>query len=168
MRVRLRGAVLFVLMSGLVAGCMSRSARESQRLEGRYSLGEPGQGWKSVSAGGADYAFRNDDLSATLYTDSNCGARYEDSPLPKLAASAIFGVAEGEPSFQDTGKLDGRTFYSLRQRGTLDGVPVELGVLVVKKDQCVYDMVVIAPPDGRFEGAWEAFQATAAGFRTRP
>lgn len=149
----------------VASGCMSRAARRAERLEGRYQLGSPGSGWQVVSPGGADHAFHNDALSATIYTDSNCGSRYEDAPLERLAESVVFGVADAEPVMREEGQLDGRASLTVRQRGRLDGVPVELGVVVVKKNDCVYDLVLIAPPDRRFEQAWDGFQDTVRGFR---
>ena len=35
--------------------------------------------------------------------------------------------------------------------------------MVVRKDDCVYDMVMIAPP-ARFEAAWAAWEPAVRGF----
>ena len=163
----LRGLTL-VLCALALGGCLSREARQAKRMEGNFDLGQPGSGWLPVSPGGADKAFRNKDLGAVIYADSNCGVRYEDAPLPKLAMNLTFGVSATEPTQTSTWTLDGRDAYTARTVGALDGVPVAMGVTVLKKDFCVYDLVLIAPPGAPFDAAWPAFDAVAQGFRTRP
>lgn len=158
--------VVLVLAALCATGCLSREAREARRLEGNYSLGDPGPGWDRVAPGGADHAFRHPGLGAVIYADSNCGVRYDDSPLPKLAERLTFGVDQDEPTFTAEGQVDGRASYTRRSAGALDGVPVELGVTVLKKDGCVYDVVLIAPPGSSFEQAWPSFQGVVDGFRT--
>ncbi|MCB9742466.1 MAG: hypothetical protein H6741_32660 [Alphaproteobacteria bacterium] len=163
-----RLALLALGLSAAVAcGPIRKGLRDADRLEGRYVLGDPGDGWKSVPSGGADRAFRNKDLAATIYTDSNCGARYEDRPLPDLAKTMLGGISDLKvpPVLEETREIDGREAYVARRPGSLDGVTVELGVVVLKKDNCVYDMVLIAPP-GRFEAAWGGYLQLIDGFRT--
>jgi len=150
-----------------VLGCTPKAVRDAKALEGQYVLGDPGDGWKKVGSGGADFAFRHRSDAAVIYADSNCGARFEDSSLEALAEHLSFGVRMGEPSFEETYMLDGRTAYTVRAPGELDGVPVELGTTIIKKDRCVYDIVVIAPRGQRFQSAWEGYQAAIAGFATR-
>ncbi|MCB9744761.1 MAG: hypothetical protein H6741_12610 [Alphaproteobacteria bacterium] len=151
-------------------GPIRKATRDAERLEGHYQLGDPGDGWRTVPSGGADRAYRNKDLAATIYTDSNCGPRYEDRPLPDLAKTMLGGVADLKvpPVLEETRQLDGREAYVARRPGELDGVTVELGVVVLKKDYCVYDIVLIAPPGGRFDDAWLSYEQLVAGFRTTP
>ncbi|HJN73563.1 MAG TPA: hypothetical protein QGF58_06470 [Myxococcota bacterium] len=156
-----------LLLAFTIAGCTPKAVRQARLLEGQYVVGNPGEGWKKVAAGGADFAFRNRSDAAVIYADSNCGARFEDAPLEDLATHMTFGVSTGEPSFEETYELDGRTAYTSRALGELDGVPVELGTTVLKKDRCTYDIVVIAPRGERFQSAWEGYQAVLAGFATR-
>lgn len=159
---------LLILLAAALSGCLSREAREAKRMEGRFVVGDPGAGWQQVAPGGADHAFRSVDLGAVIYADSNCGVRFDDSPLPKLAERLTFGVSTTEALFTEEGQVDGRAAFTRRSRGELDGVPVELGVTVLKKDGCVYDLVLIAPPGAGFEAAWPAFEAVLQGFETRP
>ena len=50
-----------------------------------------------------------------------------------------------------------------RYRAKLDGVPVELLFLVLKKDQCVYDFTYVAPL-GRYEERLAGFESWVHGF----
>lgn len=161
-------AFWLLLPALLSTGCLSREAREAARLEGRFKLGDPGQGWKGVAPGGADYAFFNDSLNATIYADSNCGERYEDAPLPDLVKHMVQGVADAEQVSERSFELDGREAFTARRTGSLDGVPVELGVTVLKKDTCLYDIVLITAPGEPFERALGAYDAVVGGFKTEP
>ena len=149
----------------LSTGCSS--SRKASRLEGRYSMADPGSGWRSVKPGGADNAWLNDDLGASIYTDSNCGVRYEDSELRQLAERMTLGLEDEVEVSAEESTLNGRSAFTRRVRGGIDGVPVELAATVIKKDQCVYDFVVIAPPSS-FEAAWRGYTAARDGFRTKP
>ncbi len=159
-----RARLLPLALAALVVGCSA--ARQSRRLEGRYELSTPGAGWREVRPGGADRAWLNEELDASIYSDSNCGVRYEDSALSALATHLTLGLEDALEIEAEEGMLDGRRSFTRRVRGALDGVPVELAATVLKKDQCVYDLVLIAPPS-TFEAALADFQALRDGFRTR-
>jgi hypothetical protein len=47
----------------------------------------------------------------------------------------------------------------------LDGVPLALDLYVLKKDECLYDLVYLAPPDSAARGAAD-FARVVAGFDT--
>lgn len=148
----------------LLLGCGAN--RAAHRLEGRYDLGDPGAGWKRVRPGGADQAWHNAELGATIYADSNCGERYDDAALPSLLNALALGVVADGPAREEPRELDGREALLRVVEGRLDGVPVRIGAVVAKKDECVYDVVYIAPP-ARFEQGWDAFERVIAAFRTR-
>ncbi|RME28620.1 MAG: hypothetical protein D6798_01980 [Deltaproteobacteria bacterium] len=153
-----------LLMLMLLTAC--GASRQARRLEGRYQTGDPGPGWTRVRPGGADRAWYSDDLHATIYTDSNCATRFEDRPLDKLADSALLGMSAGEPDLSETRTIDGREALVRRQSGVLDGVPFELGIAVLKKNECVYDFLLVSTPGG-IDRAWDAFEAVLAGFQAR-
>lgn len=163
----MRSWALSVALCLIVLPLVGCAGRQASRLEGRYTLGDPGDGWRSVRPGGADFAWYNESLRATLYGDSNCAGRYEDGRLPDLAKHLTVGIADEEIVFEETHSLAGREAYTARRRGQLDGVAVEVGVTVLKKDACVYDMVLIAPPGAPFEAAWSDFRGAVSDFETK-
>ena len=59
-------------------------------------------------------------------------------------------------------KFSGRTEQA-RITGTLDGVPVQVGAVVINRGACTYDFVYIASPE-RFAAGWEGFERVLAGF----
>lgn len=150
----------------LLAACMPASHRQAKRLEGRYDVGDPGEGWAPVASGGADRAWVHDRFGASLYTDSNCGPRFTGARTEDLATELQAGLHDGSLLFEEKLALGGREGVMRAWSGTLDGIPVHVGAAVVNKDRCTYDFVIVAPPP-RFDEAWPAFEAVLDGFATR-
>lgn len=151
-------------MAALLCGC--GAVHQARRMEGHFHLAKPGEGWKRVRPGGADKAWYNAALSATIYADSNCGVRFEDGELSELATHLTFGIARGEPLEERGLVVDGREGLLRIVRGSLDGVAVQIAALVLKKDRCVYDMVYVAPPSV-FDQGMPTFEAMVRGFTTQ-
>lgn len=152
-------------VSALLLSACAPKKRQARKAEGNYDIGAPGAGWEAVKPGGADFAWFHSELGASIYTDSNCLVRFDDSPLSRLTDGMVFGVAEGEPLRDEERSIDGRAGLLRAWDGRLDGVPVRIGVAVLKKDRCVYDLTLLAPPDG-FAAGWDAFERVLAGFAT--
>jgi hypothetical protein len=159
---------LLLFLPALALGCKKdpakADARKAARAEGRYELGDPGVGWQVERPGGADKAWFHPDHGAAIYTDSNCGSRYEDSPLSDLVTHLTYGIARGEAVSEQALRIDERDALMRVYEGALDGVAVKVGALVTKKHRCTYDMLFIAPP-ATFDAGWPDFVTVAEGFR---
>jgi len=157
----------FVILA-LLLGCASKQGAGGSRLgksEGRYALGKPGKGWSRVSPGGADKAWFNDDLAATIYFDSNCKARFEDKTLDALITHLTFGMAQGEPLKEQTMELDGREALMRVYGGEIDGVSVQIAATVMKKNSCIYDGLYISSPRS-FDAGLSSFEQVISGFKS--
>lgn len=164
MSARTLALLLPVLALATLPACAS--SRQARRLEGRFELGDPGANWARVKPGGADQAWFHGGLMASIYADSNCATRFDDRPLDKLAQAAVYGVATSQALRQEDRTIDGRDGHLRVVDGRIDGVVVRIGVAVLKKDDCVYDLVYMAPPT-TFDSGWDAFEQVIGGFRTR-
>ncbi len=162
----------WVLAAALLLGCAkevpanSAQAKNQKKLEGRYAVGIPGEGWAEVKPGGADMAWFHKATGATIYFDSNCKERFDDGKLVALLNHLTLGIARGEPSRQEELMMDGRAALVRAQPGLIDGVKVQLGAVVTKKNSCLYDGLLIASPS-TFESHWATFSTVIAGFRTQ-
>ena len=155
-----------ILPALLLVGCASKSERAARKAEGSYELGEL-PGWERIKKpGGADYAWTKRSIGASIFADSNCGKRYEDSKLEDLVDKQLAGLREGEAIQSERITLSDREAIQTRHLGRLDGVPVELGTTVLKKHFCTYDVVLIAPRGKLFEQAWGDYVNAVDGFRT--
>ncbi len=162
---RHHAVVALWLMGGLGLGCGPKT-RKKPSGDTRYTLGTPGDGWTRTRPGGADHAWHNPSLSATIYADSNCAERFDDSELGALLDHVAYGVARGKPVRDEPTRLANRDALVRAWEGSLDGIKVNVGAAVTKKSNCVYDIIAIAPPK-HFDATWSAFVRVLEGFETR-
>jgi hypothetical protein len=152
-----------LLAAALLTGCLPAAHRQARKLEGRYTVGDPGAGWQAVKAGGADRAFHNTALGATIYTDSNCGPRFDEAHASILATELVAGLQDVQTLREAPLALAGRTGVLRVHTGTLDGVPMQLALGVLNRDACTYDFTLVAPPD-RFDAAYPGYEQVVRGF----
>jgi hypothetical protein len=159
----MRPAASLAVLALIVAGCAPSAADRARRLEGRYRLDAPTDGWRPVAPGGADHAWHHPASGATLYVDSNCGPRYDEQPAAILATEVLAGLQDGGTDSDAPLPLAGRVGVLRTHHGTLDGVPVRIALAVLNRDACTYDFVLVAPPES-FDGARQAHAALLATF----
>jgi len=155
-----------IVLSGalLVVACASkRDAATHTPKAPKYTVGKPGSGWSPQSPGSADHAWFHKELSATIYTSSACGARYEDGKLEDLSKHLTFGIATGDPIREEHTRLDNRAALIRVWPGALDGIGVQVGTAVTKKNACLYDILYVAPP-ATFDRGWPDFVQVVEGF----
>ena len=155
-----------VFVALLITACGPKQSKEARKSHLQYVVTAPAGGWVKVKPGGADKAWFQQDLSATIYFDSNCKERFEDGTLSDLLTHLTFGMAQNEPVREESMTLDGRDALLRVYDGSLDGVQVRVGAVVTKKNMCLFDGLYIAPPS-TFEDGWGSFVEVVSGFRTR-
>jgi hypothetical protein len=160
----MRTALALVLAS---AGCAKQSSTSHTPEAASYRVGQPGDGWRPQSAGSADHAWVHRDISGTIYTSSACGKRYEDGRLEDLARHLTFGIARGDAIRVEHTRLDDRAALLSVWQGALDGIAVQVGTVVTKKNACLYDLLYLAPPQ-HFDTGWPDFIQVMDGFATSP
>jgi len=154
-----------LVLGFLLSGCLGRKNAEANNLEGYYTVGRLSNGWTRVSPGGADKAWFNEEIMAMIYTDSNCGSHYDDGDLDNLQRRLVSGMDALTHQSESWVDLDNRAALLKVYDGRLDGVPFRLGALALKKNNCLFEIIYLAPPS-RFEDGWEDFMAVMAGFRS--
>jgi len=153
------------LTSALSAGCAKKSGALGE-TSARYDLGPAGSGWSKVEPGSADRAWHHAGISGTIYADSNCGSRYEDRDLGALADHLTWGVALGAPVREEPMTLDEHAALVRVARGSIDGIAVQVGMMVTKQGDCIFDLLYVAPPS-TFEQGWPDFTTIVGGFQAR-
>jgi hypothetical protein len=84
-------------------------------------------------------------------------------PLSALTQHLSLGFTNRAVATEQELQLDGRAALRTELTAALDGVPVHLVLVVIKKDACVYDFWWIAPPAVTNTADFDRF---VAGFRT--
>ncbi|MFN7144726.1 MAG: hypothetical protein ACK4YP_13200, partial [Myxococcota bacterium] len=105
----------------------------------------------------------NAELQAAMYADSNCGPRYSESRTEDLATELTAGLRDVKTERDELRVIGGREGVVRVHTGKLDGVPVTVGLGVVNRGACTYDLALIAPPD-TFATGWEAYERLLVGF----
>jgi hypothetical protein len=126
----------------------------------RYRAHAPGDGWSEVVVSGADLAWHHDVHSASLLLNSHCQG-VDDAPLEALTRHLVIGMTDRAIVAEHRFELSRREALLTTMSARLDGVERHLKILVVKKDGCVYDVVLAAAP-ADFARATPAFDAVVA------
>ena len=127
-----------------------------------YRVAPPGEGWTEVTLVTANAAWHNPALGAALMVNSHCDG-VADAPLEGLTSDLVMGMTDREILSQEKLAWSKREALQSIATGKLDGVPRKLELFVMKKDGCVYDIVLDASPE-HFEAARGAFTRVRDGF----
>ncbi len=165
-RTALAGLLLALALGA--GGCRGVTVKggEVTKMGTRYRFGDPGEGWRPVRLSDNDVAWVEDRTGHALSANATCES-YQDVPLEALTRQLLVGFTESERLDQSREPLDGRESLRSHYRAKLDGVPVELGLVVGKKDGCIYDFTYTAPPD-RYGAELPSFERLVNGFATEP
>lgn len=147
-----------------------------------FGIGLPGRKWRPYpeKESGVQVAWLRKGKSAVIQVRSQC-AEHGDSSLEMFTEHIGADFGDWSVREVDTGKKDrrGRPVFKPVQahfrlagrralRSTidaeLDGVPITLEVVVVKKNGCLFDLTYISPPSSYEEGLGD-FDKVVEGFR---
>lgn len=162
-----RLALPLACTAALASGCGAETFRDS-RYEGQglaFRVGPRPEGWARLEASHGLLAFRDEGLNATVLLNGRCGVDGEDVPLEALLRHLFLQFTEREVEDQRRVPFDGREALYSVQRAKLDGVPKRFAALVLKKDACVYDFVLVSEP-ATFPRARADFDRFVTGFHT--
>lgn len=165
-----RAQAAAVLMATFPAalGCSSGPAFDGHvyhKGEVHFEVGDAPPTWKRIELAGAEIAYRDNEHDASIVVNGRCGVKADDAPLEALTNHLLIGTTDREFISEETTPFDGREARRTVLRAKLDGVPMMISTVVLKKDGCLYDFVRVAPPQ-HFEAGTPAFQEFVAHFRT--
>lgn len=147
-----------------------------------FGIGLPGKDWKPYpeKESGVQVAWLSQKSSSVIQVRSQC-AEHGDSSLEMFTAHIGADFGNWQVRELDTGEKDrrgrpitepvqknfrlaGRTAMRSTVDAELDGVPISLEVVVLKKDGCLFDLTLISPPNA-FDSEMPAFDRVVKGFR---
>jgi hypothetical protein len=157
---------LWVSVAGGCGGGATFSGGTYRDAEATYQVGRVPAGWETVDvAGQNDLAWSNRDLAAVIQVNASCDPDL-DIPLEALRNHLVIGFTEREVREERRVPLDRREALRTHLVAKLDGVPREMVLTILKKDGCVYDFALVAPPGPRFGRALPDYDLLLGGFRT--
>ncbi|MCY1017838.1 hypothetical protein OV427_18905 [Pyxidicoccus sp. MSG2] len=161
----MRWSLLLVLVAPLV-GCHRVSFEDSVLTKPavRYRVGKLPDAWHRVWLEGNDLAFAEEGTGRALSVNATCEG-HDDPPLPVLTRHLLAGFTERQEVSSKLVPMAGREALRSRYLAKLDGVPVQLELVVLKKDNCVFDFSYVSPP-GLAEERLADFETLMAGFES--
>jgi hypothetical protein len=161
-----RTFLAILVLLALAGGCRHAELRDGvfTKSKVRYRIGELPPGWKRVSLRENDLAWTLAGEGHSIAVNSTCQG-YEDAPLSVLTQHLLVGFTDRQPVGQQSVMLDGREALRSHYRAKLDGAPIELLVVVMKKNSCIYDFTYVSPV-GRFEERLPDFERLIQGFKS--
>ena len=112
-----------------------------------YKVGPLSGDWKQIPEIQPGVVFKNKITEATIATESLCGGSFEDVPLTMLTNQLLAGMKDVKKTVQQDWMLGGREALYTEVMATLDGVPVSLDIVILKKDDCQFDFYAISLPE---------------------
>ncbi len=161
----LLGTLVLALMPGALSGCASASfdGRSYQGHGVSFATRQVPTGWHEIQVPQGLLAFRDPAQDASILVNGRCGVDGDDVPLEALTAHLYLRFTARQTREQETLPFDGREAMRTVMDAKLDGVPRSLESFVLKKDGCVYDLVLVTPPQ-TFDAARGSFESFARGF----
>ena len=160
---------IWLFLSLVTIGCATTGGLQNGVYRGAqtaYRVGDVSGDWTPVTVGHQnDLAWHNESKGALMHVDSNCDPSL-DIPLTALRSHLLIGFTEREVSDEELVAMDGREALRTHLEAKLDGVPREILLQILKKDECVYDFALVTPPGAAFESALPDFDAMVDGFTT--
>lgn len=136
-----------MLMVLLACACAGPSLKSGVYDDGvvHYKVAGPGPEWSTVDIEGANAAWFNDESAAALLVNSHCEG-VQDAPLEALTKHLTIGMTDREVVKVRRFEVSRREALETEMNARMDGVERRLIILVVKKDGCVYDIVLDSHP----------------------
>lgn len=154
---------------GQASGCATSGTLQRGIYRGGetvYRIGPISGDWKTVTVDQQnDLAWHSQSKSAVMHVDSDCDPAL-DIPLAALRNHLLIGFTEREFIEEELVTMDGREALRTHLTAKLDGVPREILLQILKKNACVYDFGLVAPPGASFEAALGDFDRMVGGFTT--
>jgi hypothetical protein len=155
--------VLLLACSACPSASFERGVYENDQV--RYHVAAIDDGWRQVALEQGNVAYFNQGLEASLLVNSHC--KVKDASLEGLTQELFFGMTERAVLSEALMPASGREGLETVATAKLDGVERKLATFVVKKDGCVYDVVLDAPP-ASFDAALPSFRSVRDGLRIEP
>jgi len=113
-----------------------------------FRTGPVPEQWHRIEVSEARLAFHDEQTDALVAVGGRCDRDGDDVPLQALTQHLFLQFTDRTIRNQRLLALDRREALRTELTAKLDGVPRDFVVVVLKKDGCVYDFMLIAPPGG--------------------
>jgi hypothetical protein len=163
--------VLLALVT--LAGCAHAPRGHWNAAERRMCVGDicyhvgPLPGWRVVHKERGQIGFYDDRGGAVIQSNATCRDDADAAPLRTLTRHLLIGYTDRHIRSQKEVELDRRAALHSVIDVRLDGVPMVLDLYVLKRNGCIFDLSLAAPPDA-YAASQPQFQLFVDGFAQEP
>ena len=134
--------LFFLIVLSMYASC-SFSGKSSDVKSKVLKLSQNLKNWEELPPEASDYAFVNPATNSIITVNSLCG-KYASTSLRHLTENLMGGIDDIQTTQRQTLNFVGREALWSEITGKTDGVPVYLIVQIVRKNECIYDFILIS------------------------
>ncbi|WP_277576826.1 hypothetical protein [Bdellovibrio svalbardensis] len=140
MRNHLRFCITCILLGLLFGGCVSVQLPGGKVTSAKdVQLSEPKSPFEKIKAVNADRAWLSSKTGNTISYLSECGGP-GDMSLQAIENESLSAMNKLQTVSSETLIYNGREARQSISKGELDGVPVQMALLIFKKNGCTYTM----------------------------
>lgn len=164
-------AITTAALALAIAGCATASfdGTTYRTKQTTLKIGPRPASWQRIETSHGLLAYRDEAYGATIVLNGRCDEPSDDAPLASLTQHLFLLFTERQIDAEETIPFDGREARRTTLTAKLDGVPKRFVALVTKKDNCVYDFVLIGDGEAaRYAAARRDFDAFVGGFHAEP
>lgn len=140
-----------------------RPAWRAQYREATYRVGLPGDDWKPHREKGIQVAWRHAREPSIIQVRSQCD-EHGDSDLASFTDHLRIDFTDWKIIEQRSLQLVRREALRTRVSAKLDGAPIQMELVVLKKNGCLFDLSYISVPRS-FDAGLADFDRVVEGFR---
>jgi hypothetical protein len=139
-----------------------KPAWRGQYTEATYRVGTPGPDWRPHAEKNSQVAWRHRHDPAVIQVRSQC-EEHGDSSLEQFTDHLRIDFREWEVASQRFITLENREALRTTVDANLDGAPIKLELIVMKKNGCLFDLTYISAPSA-FGDGMASFERVLDGF----
>ncbi|MDO8527957.1 MAG: hypothetical protein Q7T03_09755 [Deltaproteobacteria bacterium] len=111
-----------------------------------FKVGPLPDTWKLKMGKNPGIIFVQPKNGSRIATEAMCGGSFEDMPLVLSTAEILIGMKDLRTLKSESWKLNERSALYTKANASLDGVPIQINIVVLKKNECEFDFYSIARP----------------------
>ena len=137
-------ACLFLLAIAGLCSCSFLTGSDPDPKNSKFKIDFHLPGWMKIDPDHSDTAYRHKISKSILLANSTC-KKYDTTSLESLADNLFAGIDELKTGTGERIPYAGREAFRISAEGKMDGVPIYLLVVTLKRDQCIYDFSLVSP-----------------------
>ena len=136
----------FLILFFLLTSCSVTGPLREDRSASNFTFPEPVNGWKVLPPSeGAQRLYQHLSTGSVLSVSSLCD-RYATAPLNRLVRNPLTPLGAYKELESKKLRIADRDAEEVYVSGSLDGVKVEVVMVVLRKNECVFDFSLQASP----------------------